>query len=35
LIADPFDLLRNKVSVNRPKDQPHIAILRRFLDEER
>jgi len=34
LIADPFDLLRNKMSVNRPKDQPHIAILRRFLDEE-
>src|SRR6478609_1474669 len=34
LIADPFDLLRNKLSVNRPKDQPHIAILRRFLDEE-
>ena len=28
------DLLRNKLSVNRPKDQPHIAILRRFLDEE-
>jgi hypothetical protein len=22
------------MSVNRPKDQPHIAILRRFLDEE-
>ena len=34
LIADPFDLLRNKLVVNRPKDQPHIAILRRFLDEE-
>jgi len=34
LIADPFDLLRNKLSVNRPKDRPHIAILRRFLDEE-
>jgi hypothetical protein len=34
LIADPFDLLRNKLAVNRPKDQPHIAILRRFLDEE-
>jgi hypothetical protein len=34
LVADPFDLLRNKLSVNRPKDQPHIAILRRFLDEE-
>jgi len=34
LIADPFDLLRNKLAVNRPKDQPHIAILRRFIDEE-
>lgn len=34
LIADPFDLLRNKLAVNRPKDQPHIALLRRFLDEE-
>ena len=34
LIADPFDLLRNKLAVNRPKDQPHIAILRHFLDEE-
>jgi hypothetical protein len=34
LLADPFDLLRNKLSVNRPKDQPHIVVLRRFLDEE-
>jgi hypothetical protein len=34
LIADPFDLLRNKLTVNRPKDQPHIAILKRFLEEE-
>jgi hypothetical protein len=34
LIADPFDLLRNKLAVNRPKDQPHIPILRRFIDEE-
>jgi hypothetical protein len=34
LIADPFDLLRNKLAVNRPKDQPHIALLRRFIDEE-
>ncbi len=33
-IADPFDLLRNKLAVNRPKDAPHIPILRRFLDEE-
>ena len=34
LIADPFDLLRNKLAVNRPKDQPHIAILKKFLEEE-
>jgi hypothetical protein len=34
LIADPCDLLRNKLSVNREKDAPHIDILRRFLDEE-
>jgi hypothetical protein len=34
LIADPFDLLRNKLAVNRPKDQPHIVLLRSFIDEE-
>jgi hypothetical protein len=34
LIADPFDLLRNKLAVNRPKDQPHILILKKFLEEE-
>ena len=34
LIADPFDLLRNKQAVNRAKDQAHIALLRRFIDEE-
>jgi hypothetical protein len=34
LVADPFDLLRNKLAVHREKDRPHIAILRRFLDEE-
>jgi hypothetical protein len=34
LIADPFDLLRNKLSVNRPKDLPHIALLERFIREE-
>lgn len=34
LIADPFDLLRNKLAVNRAKDQPHVALLRRFIDEE-
>ena len=34
LLADPFDLLRNKLAVNRPKDAPHSAILRRFIREE-
>jgi hypothetical protein len=34
LIADPFDLLRNKLAVNRPKDQPHIEVLRKFIEEE-
>ncbi|MBI2900094.1 MAG: hypothetical protein HYY17_07905 [Planctomycetes bacterium] len=34
LVIDPFDLLRNKLAVNRPKDRPHIAILRRFIEEE-
>lgn len=33
-VADPFDLLRNKLRVNRPKDQPHIAILLDFVSEE-
>lgn len=33
-VADPFDLLRNKLRVNRPKDQPHIAILLDFVTEE-
>jgi hypothetical protein len=34
LVADPFDLLRNKLSVSRPKDEPHITILKRFIHEE-
>jgi hypothetical protein len=34
LIADPFDLLRNKLLLDRPKDRPHIEILRRFVEEE-
>jgi hypothetical protein len=34
LVADPFQLLSNKLAVNRPKDRPHIAILRRFLEGE-
>lgn len=34
LVADPLDLLRNKMTVSRPKDQAHIAVLRRFVDSE-
>lgn len=34
LVADPFDLLANKLTLNRPKDRPHIEILRRFVEEE-
>jgi hypothetical protein len=34
LLADPVDLLRNKLSVDRPKDRPHVDVLRRFLIEE-
>jgi hypothetical protein len=33
-IADCYHLLENKLNVNRPKDQPHIEILRRFIEEE-
>lgn len=33
-LVDPFTLLSNKLAVNRPKDQPHIEILKRFLEEE-
>jgi hypothetical protein len=34
LVADPFELLANKLLVDRVKDRPHIAILRRFLERE-
>jgi hypothetical protein len=34
LSADPFDLLENKLRVNRPKDRPHIEHLLRFIEEE-
>lgn len=34
LVVDPFELLRDKLACNRPKDQPHIPILLRFLQEE-
>ncbi len=33
-LADPFDLLRNKLEVLRDKDRPHIEILRRFVEIE-
>jgi catechol 2,3-dioxygenase-like lactoylglutathione lyase family enzyme len=33
-LADPFDLLANKLEIHRDKDLPHIAILRRFVEDE-
>lgn len=33
-LADPFDLLANKLAVARDKDRPHIEILRRFVEAE-
>jgi predicted nucleotidyltransferase len=33
-LADPFDLLANKLAVGRDKDRPHVEILRRFVEEE-
>ncbi len=33
-LADPFDLLRNKLRIRRPKDEAHIRVLRAFLEEE-
>ncbi len=33
-VADPFDLLGNKLAVKRDKDLPHIEILRRFAEQE-
>lgn len=33
-LADPFDLLANKLAVRREKDLPHISILRSFVEEE-
>lgn len=33
-IADPYLLLKNKLLVNREKDQSHIQILKRYLKEE-
>lgn len=34
LVADPLDLLANKLAVHRDKDLPHIEILERFVREE-
>ncbi len=34
LLADPCDLLRNKLCANRPADKPQVSLLRRFLEEE-
>ena len=33
-IADPLDLLSNKLVVRRPKDVPHIDVLRAFVEDE-
>lgn len=33
-VADPFDLLSNKLAIRREKDLPHIEILRRFVEQE-
>ena len=34
LVAEPLDLLANKLALQRPKDRPHIEILRRFVEDE-
>ena len=33
-VADPYDLLANKLAVKREKDLPHIGILQRFIELE-
>ncbi|MBN2194198.1 MAG: hypothetical protein JW751_15385 [Polyangiaceae bacterium] len=33
-LADPFDLLANKLSVRRPKDEAHIEALQQFVEQE-
>jgi hypothetical protein len=33
-LADPFDLLANKLAIRRDKDVPHIELLLEFLDDE-
>lgn len=34
LIADPFDLLANKLAVRRPSDEVHIELLTHYLEQE-
>jgi hypothetical protein len=34
MVADALDILRNKLAINRPKDRPHIEILREFVENE-
>ncbi|MHB2021605.1 MAG: hypothetical protein ACYCW6_32130 [Candidatus Xenobia bacterium] len=33
-VADPIQLLRNKLKVRRDKDLPHIEVLQQFIEEE-
>lgn len=33
-LADPLDILANKLKAGRPKDRPHIELLCRFIEEE-
>lgn len=33
-LADPFDLLANKLAIRRDKDLPHIELLMEFLEDE-
>jgi hypothetical protein len=33
-LADPFDILANKLAIRREKDLPHIEILQRFVEQE-
>jgi len=34
LVADPYDLLANKLAVNRPRDRAHVEVLCAFIEEE-
>lgn len=33
-LADPFDILANKLTIHRAKDEPHIEVLRCFVEQE-